>query len=202
MPNYEIEYELTSKCYQHIVGVDECSRGSLIGSVYAGAVILNRTMVNVFSTLLDDSKKLSPTKRHDLSYIVKATCTWAIGEASAEEIDKLNILNATQLAMYRAVEKLPHVDYILIDGNMKFDDMFDNYESIVKGDAKCLSISAASIVAKEYQCNIMLELDKQYPGYDLAHCKGYGTKKHKEAIAKLGPCPLHRKTFGGVKEYC
>ena len=201
MPSYSLEEEYMKRGFYKIAGVDECSRGSLIGPVYAGAVILNEDMVNTFTKILDDSKKLSANKRRDLAALITATCEWAIGEASAEEVDKLNILNATQVAMFRAIDKLSNVDFLLIDGNMKFDDMFNNYLSVVKGDAKSISIAAASIVAKEHQCNMMVEFDKQYPGYGLSQNKGYGTKKHKEAIAQLGPCPIHRKTFKGVQEY-
>lgn len=202
MPNFNLEIELKDKGYLNIAGCDETSRGSLIGSVFAGAVILSEDLLDVFEKNLNDSKKLSEKKRRELSDLIKATCKWAIGSASSLEIEELNILNATKLAMSRAINQLDNVDYALVDGNMSMSDVLDiSYESIIKGDAKCLSIAAASIIAKEAQCQYMYDLDKIYPQYSLAKHKGYGTVLHREAIIKYGPCDLHRKTFGGVREF-
>lgn len=203
MPDFRYEEELIHRGYTQIAGVDECSRGSLIGPVYAGAVILAPDMVDFFGDYVRDSKKLSEKKRNGICDIITSSCAWAIGEASSTEIDDLNILQATKLAMYRAVTKLPATDFLLIDGNMSFQDVFDiPYESIVKGDDKSLSVAAASIVAKTYQVAQMKWFDRMYPGYGLAQNKGYGTKKHIDAIAKLGPCEIHRKSFNRVREYC
>lgn len=202
MPDFSLETELKEKGYFCIVGADETSRGSLIGSVFAGAVILSEDLLDIFEKNLNDSKKLSEKKRRELSDLIKATCKWAIGSASSLEIEELNILNATKLAMSRAINQLENVDYVLVDGNMEMDTVLGiSYESIIKGDAKCLSIAAASIIAKEAQCQYMYDLDKIYPQYSLAKHKGYGTALHREAIMKYGPCELHRKTFGGVKEF-
>lgn len=200
MPNFTFEEELLDKGYLNIAGADETSRGVLIGPVFAGAVILSQDLVPLFSTILDDSKKLSEKKRREYSDLIKASCKWAIGEASTQEVDDLNILEATKLAMFRAWSQLKDVDYLLIDGNMTFAiDM--PYKSIVKGDSKSLSIAAASIIAKDYQCAYMYELDKLYPLYQLANCKGYGTVQHCKAIEKYGPCPEHRQTFKRVREF-
>ena len=202
MPDFSLETVLKEKGYFNIAGSDETSRGSLIGSVFAGAVIITEDLLDVFEKTLNDSKKLSEKKRRELSDLIKATCSWSIGTASVEEIDEINILNATKLAMSRAIDQLAVVDYVLVDGNMHMGDILDiPYESIVKGDVKCLSIAAASIIAKEAQCQYMYDLDKIYPQYGLAKHKGYGTAFHLKAIAEYGPCDIHRKTFGGVREF-
>lgn len=201
-PNFEYERNLINKGFLNVAATDEVNRGGLAGSVFAGAVIIPVDMVQVFEGVLNDSKKLSEKKRRELSDLIKATCSWSIGTASVEEIDEINILNATKLAMSRAIDQLGVVDYVLVDGNMHMGDILDiPYESIVKGDAKCLSIAAASIIAKEAQCQYMYDLDKIYPQYGLAKHKGYGTAFHLKAIAEYGPCDIHRKTFGGVREF-
>jgi ribonuclease HII len=203
MPDFRYEEELKARGYLHIAGIDECSRGSLIGPVYAGAVILAPDMIDFFGDYVKDSKKMSEKKRNEICDIITSSCIWAIGEASNVEIDSFNILEATKLAMFRAVKELPTADFLLIDGNMKFNHIFETpYESIVKGDDKSLSIAAGSIVAKTYQVSQMKFFDRMYPGYGLSSNKGYGTKQHIEAIEKLGPCDLHRKSFGRVREYC
>lgn len=203
MPDFSYEQELIHRGYRNVVGIDETSRGSLIGPVYAGAVVLAPDMIDFFADYVKDSKKMSEKKRNEICDIITSSSLWSIGEASSQEIDELNILQATKLAMYRAVNTLSKADFLLIDGNMTFEDVFDlPYTSIVKGDDKSLSIAAASIVAKTYQVSQMKWFDRMYPGYGLAQNKGYGTKKHIEAIEKLGPCEIHRKTFGRVREYC
>lgn len=201
-PNFEYEQELINNGYIPC-GIDDTSRGSLISSVFVGAVVLNINFMSVFKDYVNDSKKLSAKKCEELSDFIKITCTWAIGEASHQEIEELNILESTKLAMRRAISDIPTTTYILVDGNMSFPGGFagKEYKSIVKGDSKCLSIAAGSIIAKDYQRRHMIELDKLYPLYDLKNCNGYGTKNHRDAIKKHGPCPLHRKTFKGVKEY-
>ena len=202
MPDFSYEQGLESKGYLHVAGLDETSRGSLIGPVYAGAVILAPDMIEFFGEYVKDSKKLSEKKRNGICDIITSSCAWSIGEASHEEIDAFNILEATKLAMFRAVKALPSADFLLIDGNMKFENIFDvPYESIVKGDDKSLSVAAASIVAKTYQVAQMKLFDRLFPGYGLSKNKGYGTKQHIEAIRELGPCELHRKSFRRVNEY-
>ncbi len=202
MPDFTFEQDLLDKGYRNVAGIDECSRGSLIGPVYACAVVMDLDLIDLFKEHVNDSKKLTEKKRGAMNDLITTSCKWSIGESSSSEIDVFNILNATKLAMQRAVAGLNDVDFLLIDGNMKFDDIFDiPYQSIVKGDAKCLSIASASIVAKTYQCSQMRWFDRMYPGYGLASNKGYGTKKHCKAIEELGPCEIHRKTFKRVREY-
>ena len=179
--------------YTCIAGVDEAGRGPLAGDVYAAAVILPR---DFRPAGLNDSKKLSEKKREALYDIICAhAVAYAIGTASAEEIDRINILRATHLAMYRAVQSLcVKPDYVLIDGNPVQGIPVPN-RSIVKGDSRSLSIAAASILAKVSRDRYMQDLDKQYPQYGFAVHKGYGTKAHKEAVWQYGPSPEHRRSF-------
>lgn len=203
MPDYELELELLDKGYTIISGMDECSRGSLFGPVYAAAVVLPEDTVKILQRFIKDSKKLTAKKRKELSDLIKRMGYWSIGEASNKEIDDFNILEATKMAMTRALASISlPVDFVLIDGSMSFEEYFDiPYTSLIKGDDRSVSVAAASIVAKEYQCEQMLAYHAKYPYYDLNNNKGYGTKKHIEAIEKYGPCDLHRKTFKRVMEY-
>lgn len=203
MPTFDLEYELIDKGYVNVFGIDESARGNLAGSVYAAAVRLDLALIESFGKFVDDSKKISMKKREEIADIIKVTCQWSIGTASNVEIDEINILEATKLAMQRAVAQHKDVDYLLIDGNMSFRGIFGDvpYQSIIKGDATCLSIAAASILAKTEQCQAMLEFDKLYPQYGFASNRGYGTKKHREAIVKHGVTPIHRKTFKRVREF-
>lgn len=200
MDNLEYEKSLKKQGYKIIAGVDEVGRGPLNGPVVAACCIIND---NLDLTGITDSKKISEAKREKLfSYLIENTI-YGIGEASPEEIDALNILNATKLAMKRAIDnvlKQVKIDYLLIDGNMKFD--FDiPYLSIVKGDMKSASISCASIIAKVTRDRMLIELDKKYPEYGFKDHKGYPTKKHLEAINKYGLIDGYRKTYGPVLEY-
>lgn len=175
-------------------GCDEAGRGCLAGAVFAAAVILPRDFSH---PLLNDSKQLSERQRLELRPIIEAEATaWAVASVSAEEIDEINILRASHLAMHRAVEALLfRPERLLIDGN-RFTPYQDiPYECIVKGDAKYLSIAAASILAKTYRDEEMLRLHEAYPVYGWASHKGYPTKAHREAIARHGISPHHRKTF-------
>ncbi|MBT4761504.1 MAG: ribonuclease HII [Bdellovibrionaceae bacterium] len=181
------------------IGVDEVGRGCLAGSVYACAVILNED--NSF-TQYTDSKKLSAKKR-DLFYDhITNSHNYGIGFATIEEITQLNILHASLLAMKRAVEKLGvKSGHIFVDGNQKIPGL-KSFEqtTVVKGDLRVPCIAAASIVAKVTRDRELEVLARQYPQYGLEKHKGYGTKTHKEALKKWGPCPIHRPTFAGVKE--
>jgi ribonuclease HII len=203
MANFELEYELIEKGYSVILGLDECARGNLAGPVVAAAVFIDETLVNAFEQFVDDSKKMSPKNRLEVYEVLQATCSCKLGIATNNEIDKLNILEATKLAMGRAVSQFKVTDYLLIDGNMRFGNTFGNvpYSSIVKGDAKSISIAAASIFAKTYHTKLMEDYDKEYPLYGFAKHKGYGTKQHRDAIIKYGVTPIHRKTFKRVREY-
>lgn len=194
MLNFEIENELMQKGYRLICGTDEAGRGPLVGPVVAGAVILDP---NVEIEGLNDSKKLSEKKREQLfEKITETAIAYGIGMASPEEIDKINILNASMLAMKRAVLSLKQrPDFILIDGNVSrgFDE-FAN-KAIVKGDARSPSIAAASILAKVTRDRILVQLDSEYPQYHFAKHKGYPTKEHMALVREHGIISEYRKSF-------
>ncbi len=194
----EYEEELNSKGINLIAGVDEVGRGPLIGSVVAAAVILPS---GFYMSEINDSKKLSEKKREELyPIIMEKAISVGIGVVDSETIDKVNILNATKMAMKMAINNLSvKPEHVLIDA-VKLDIDIP-YTAIIKGDAKSESIAAASIVAKVYRDNMMKELDKEYPMYDFKSNKGYGTKKHIEAIKKYGVLKEHRKTFKPVSDY-
>ena len=181
-----------------IAGVDEVGRGSLIGPVFAAAVILKKS---IKKNTLRDSKKLTKINREKLYYEIKKNSFWAIGKASVKEIEKINILNASLLAMKRAIKKLSKKPtLVLIDGNKL--PKLKNYKlkSIVKGDQKIASISAASIIAKVTRDRFIISLSKNYKGYKWENNFGYGTKKHLKAIKKLGITKHHRKTFSPISK--
>ena len=181
-----------------IAGVDEVGRGSLIGPVYAAAVILNKS-INL--KLLKDSKCLTKKKREALSKYIKKNSIWAIGKASNKEIDKINILQASLLAMKRAIKKLKKKpSYILIDGNKLPDLKNFKMKAIVKGDRRIPVISAASIVAKVSRDKFIITLAKKNSGYFWHQNYGYGTKQHLNAIKKLGVSIHHRKSFAPIKK--
>lgn len=181
-----------------IAGVDEAGRGPLAGAVYAAAVILDHK--KPIDGLMD-SKKLSEKKRIILEELIKERAmSWAIAYATVEEIDSINILHASMLAMKRAVEKLNVVpNHVKVDGN-RSPQINISVEAIVKGDQLVAEISAASILAKQARDKELITLDKQYPGYGFAQHKGYGTKMHMESLQRLGPTPVHRRSFRPVSE--
>ncbi|MGE4518297.1 MAG: ribonuclease HII [Desulfobacteraceae bacterium] len=178
--------------YRVIAGVDEAGRGPLAGPVVAAAVILPGDFE---CSEIDDSKKLSEKKRSELAEMICEKCMVGVGISSPDVIDRVNIRNASLMAMVRAVYSLDTVpDCILVDGNARTDcGIYE--EAIVKGDSKSLSIGAASIIAKVFRDKIMEEYSKIYPGYFFEKHKGYPTKKHKQAIALNGILPIHRKSF-------
>ena len=180
-------------------GVDEVGRGCLAGPVVAAAVILPKDYKN---ELLMDSKKLNKKSREKLrKTIEKDAISWAIAEASHTEIDEINILNASFLAMHRAIEQLdPEPELLLIDGNRFTPYKFITYQCIVKGDNKFLSIAAASILAKTYRDDLMTTLAETYPAYDWENNVGYPTKKHRAAIEQFGATSWHRMSFKLKKE--
>ncbi|MGI9549142.1 MAG: ribonuclease HII [Bdellovibrionales bacterium] len=182
---------------QPIVGVDEAGRGCLAGPVFAGAVILK------FPQKFQDSKSLSWQQRKKLSLDIKNHHIFGIGFASIEEIESLNIHQASLLAMKRAVENLKiQSGHLIIDGKFTLKG-FSNFQqtAFVKGDQRALPIMAAGILAKTERDQLLISYSNQYPEYGFEKHKGYATKKHKQAIQKYGPCSLHRKSFSGVKEF-
>ncbi len=187
------ERELWSAGKEYIAGVDEVGRGPLAGPVVTAAVILPKD----FSLLgVDDSKKLSPKRREELfEQIKEAAVCWAIGRREPDRIDAVNILEATKEAMLDAVKALPvRPDHVLIDA-VRLQGLDMPQTSIIKGDARSVSIAAASILAKVTRDREMVEMAGIYPGYAFESNKGYGTSAHYEGLRKLGPCPIHRKTF-------
>jgi len=186
--------------FRAVAGVDEAGRGPLAGPVVAAAVILPERFD---LPGLNDSKQLSEKHRERLYPLIRAQAlAVGIGVAHPEEIDRVNILQATLRSMERAVGRLNvPPDFLLIDGNVKVPLDLPQ-QTLVKGDARSLSIAAASVVAKVVRDRIMNGFDRIFPGYGFARHKGYGSAAHLEALARLGPCPCHRRTFGGVREHC
>lgn len=210
-----ISLELEKELGGNVMGIDEAGRGPLAGGVYAAAVsvpleLAEKLLVGEWSAI-NDSKQLSEKKREALAEVIKNTpgCLWAVCSASPQEIDKLNILGATHLAMRRAAGELrlqlekrggggDRKVSILVDGLPV--KSLENSTNVVKGDAKSLFIAAASILAKTARDADCLRLEKLYPGYGFAKHKGYPTAEHMKALEKLGPCPEHRRSFGPVSQ--
>ena len=191
--NYRFKFKHLMK---NIAGVDEVGRGSLVGPVYAAAVILNKS---INKKLLKDSKILSKKKREKLCSYIKKNSIWAIGQASVKEIEKINILYASLLAMKRAIKKLKKKpNLVLIDGNKLPNLKNYNLKYIIKGDQKIPSISAASIIAKVSRDRFITTLSKKFKNYGWDTNSGYGTKKHLRAIKKFGTTKYHRKTFSPI----
>ena len=181
-----------------IAGVDEVGRGSLIGPVYAAAVILNKS---INKKILKDSKKLSKSQREILAKYIKKNSIWAIGKATVKEIEKINILQASLLAMKRAVIKLKKKpSLVLVDGNKLPNIKNYKINFVIKGDQKIPSISAASIIAKVTRDKIISNLGKNFKDYNWNKNYGYGTKQHIKAIKRLGITPHHRKTFSPINK--
>ena len=187
------EKEAIAKGYKSICGVDEAGRGPLAGPVCAAAVILPKGEI---IEGVNDSKKLTEKKRESLYDVIKEKAVaYSIAFATVEEIEEMNILNATMLAMKRAVEGLSlPADYAMIDGN-KIPDLNIPAEYVIKGDANSMSIAAASILAKVTRDRLCADYEKEYPQYGFVKHKGYGTKLHREMILKYGPCKIHRMSF-------
>lgn len=192
-PDFSFETAAAGRGYSRIVGVDEVGRGPLSGPVVAAAVWLDP---NRIPEGMNDSKKLTAKRREALYDQILAVADVSIASCSAEEIDEINILQASLRAMERAVAGLKtQADYVLVDGNKIPAAFGGNAEAIVKGDARSLSISAASIVAKTWRDRLMVDLAQQYPGYGWEKNAGYGTKLHLEGLAKFGVTPHHRRSF-------
>ena len=196
-----VSLEIEKTVGDPVMGIDEAGRGPLAGGVYAAAVsvplaLAERLLVGAWSEI-NDSKKLTEKKRERLATVIKSTegCRWAVASASPKEIDELNILNATHLAMRRAADEVG-AEHILVDGLPV--KTLPHAVNVVKGDAKSLLIAAASILAKTARDADCQRLEALYPGYGFAKHKGYPTKDHLEALSRLGPCPEHRRSFGPV----
>jgi len=200
---WEFEHNAKTHGYKIVAGIDEAGRGPLAGPVVSAAVILPQ---NFECVGINDSKKLSEKQRNYFFTIIrKQAIAVSTGIASHDEIDQINILQASLLSMKRAVENLSNPpdfiapDFLLIDGKFTIN-MDITQTALIKGDSRSISIAAASIIAKVTRDAIMADLHKKYPHYNFIRHKGYPTRAHKEAIVKYGPCPVHRMTFKGVKE--
>ena len=195
----DLDEQYYAQGYKFIVGCDEAGRGCLLGDVFAGAVILPE---DFYSDLINDSKQLSEKKREEAFILIKEKAiAYGVGRVTAEEIDKINILNASRLAMERAIEDMNHKFDMIITDAVKIN-MYDcPKEALIHGDALALCVAAASIIAKVNRDHYCYELDKEYPEYQIAKHKGYGTKIHLEALDKYGPKKgLHRFTYAPVKK--
>lgn len=199
-PTYDEEAALLEDGYAVIAGVDEAGRGSLAGPVVAGAVVLPLYCNEDWITGIRDSKRLTPRRRETaLQSMRDASVAMGAGVASSAEIDSVGIIGATRAAMARAIDALPaRPDFLLLDAIL-LPEVDIPQRSIIKGDAKCLSIAAASIVAKVTRDSMMRNLDGEYPGYGFAQHKGYGTRQHIDGLENLGACPIHRRTFAPVR---
>ncbi len=194
MPDYEFEKAALNSGFNAVCGVDEAGRGPLAGPVCAAAVILAPDTV---IEGLDDSKKLSEKKRERLfDVITEKAISFSVAFGTLEEIESLNILEATFLAMNRAIDGLSvKPEFALIDGNRAPKNIKIPCETVIKGDSKSMSVAAASVLAKVTRDRLMLKYDAEYPQYDFKKHKGYGTKEHTELIKKYGPCEIHRLSF-------
>lgn len=198
-PDTLFETELWDGGIQYIAGLDEAGRGALAGPVSVGAVILPNDKSLLSSTLSEvrDSKQLTPRKRESIKpSIIKIALEWAVGFATPEEIDMQGIVRATRLAALRALHQFTITpQYLLTDFRLELPQLDIPQRSLIKGDARCLSIACASILAKTERDALMQELDSQYPGYGLAKHKGYGTQAHRSALKRLGLSEIHRRSF-------
>lgn len=197
---YEIESELRAEGYELIAGVDEAGRGPGAGPVVAAACVVPDNAISELMLKVTDSKKLTAKKREELFPLIRKTCGVGIGVVGNDVIDDINILNATKMAMEEALLNLKKFDCAIIDGTVELKGLPIPQRQIIKGDAKSISIAAASIVAKVVHDRIILDLHDIWPIYDWDSNKGYLTKKHVEAIELYGPCEVHRMTFKKVRE--
>ncbi len=204
MPNLDIEQDVRSVQYKYIAGVDEVGRGPLAGPVVSAAVVLPDDLVGDedWLSVINDSKKLSESKRQMAYEIInRQAVSVAVGITNASTIDSVGILPATISSMFTALRGLEvSPDFVLFDF-IPMKNCEYPYRTVVKGDTKSYSISAASIIAKVTRDELMKEADEQYPGYGFSGHKGYGTAKHLDAIKRLGPCEIHRRSFAPIKNY-
>ena len=198
-PNFEEEKMLWREGFKCVVGLDEAGRGPLAGPVVAGAVLIKKENLEILEGI-NDSKKLSEKQREEFYKILTKhkDIEWGVGIVSEKIIDKINILEATKLAMKKAIKNL-NPDFLLLDGNF-FINSIVRQKSVVRGDQKVISIAAASIIAKVTRDRLMLKYHKKYPQYGFDKHKGYPTKLHVQKIKKIGICSIHRKSFAPVSE--
>jgi len=198
-PDTFFESQFWKSGLPHVAGLDEAGRGALAGPVAVGAVILpnDKALLSCTLTGVRDSKQMTPLERESLAPCIKeAALTWCVGFASADEIDSLGIVCPTRLAALRALNGLSlSPQYLLTDFRLELPQLDISQTALVKGDALCLSIAAASVLAKTARDELMCELDSNYQGYGLGKHKGYGTQAHRSALMRLGFSPIHRKTF-------
>ena len=203
IPNFNEEKKLWQQGFKYVVGLDEAGRGPLAGPVVAAAVLIKSDIKNLLKGI-NDSKKLSSKKREDFYNIITANpnIEWGIGIVSEKVIDKINILEATKMAMEIALQQVQDKqkpDFLILDGNFKINSYIPQ-KSIIAGDQKVISISAASIIAKVARDRIMEKYAKKYPKYKFDKHKGYCTELHIKMLKKFGICPIHRKSFQPVRE--
>lgn len=199
-PDLSFELPLWTAGLVDVAGVDEAGRGAWAGPVAAGAVILPpRSDLLAVLCGVRDSKLMTPRQRARWALVVQATAAaWGVGLASAAEIDVLGILPATRLAMSRAIAALGRLPQHLLIDAVRLKQVDVPQQALIKGDTRVLSIAAASVLAKTARDALMVELDASYPGYELARHKGYGTAAHQAALERLGPCPIHRRSFAPI----
>jgi ribonuclease HII len=205
IPDFSREADFQKKGYLNIAGVDEAGRGPWAGPVVAGAVIFEndeKLIAELIAAGIRDSKKISEKKREKLyDFIIQNSRAWGVGIVSEKIIDEINILNATKLAMKLALEKMSvRPDFLLIDGNGILQDFPARQIAVPRADQTVLSVSAASILAKVTRDRILIQFEEKYPGYGFAKHKGYGTQIHMDALIKLGPCEIHRRSFAPIKK--
>lgn len=203
-PDLSFENVLWERGFRFIAGIDEAGRGALAGPVAAGAVVFPQKSLDLYEKLegVQDSKVMTPDDRAFWAVEIKASAAaWGVGFATCTEIDQIGILPATYLAASRALAKLKcPIEHLLLDF-ISLPNVEIPQTSLVKGDARALSIAAASILAKTTRDALLIDMDGEYPGYYFAQNKGYATEAHRQAIADLGPCDQHRRTFSPIKEY-
>ena len=201
MPDYSFEKKVKENGYKTVCGIDEAGRGSWAGPVTAAAVILNPALLSCeLLNQLDDSKKIKGPQRKAIFDEIQPKIIYGIGQASVKEIDDINILRATFLAMRRALKALGVIpDYALVDGD-KLPGLYCASKAIVKGDSKSYTIAAASIIAKVTRDSNMVDLSQQFPGYGWERNAGYGTKEHQAALASLGVTSAHRKSYAPIRK--
>lgn len=203
VPDFSREEKLFKKGYKNVAGIDEVGRGPLAGPVVAAAVVFSRGPIisELIRMGVRDSKMITEKKRaHLYEKIIELCDDWSVSIISEKIIDEINILQATKLAMIKAVESLKKIkpDFLLIDGNFTLENFPVSQLAIPKGDQNTFSVSAASILAKVTRDRLLIEFDGQYPEYGFARHKGYGTKEHMIALYEKGPCKIHRKSFSPV----